>query len=112
MEGWEPGVYLPMEASELAFARAKSWSCAFLLFSLRYIEESSSEMPPDRNVTPGIAGGRHRSKVRTVVLAIVAGSDLSAASTPGTVMEGFNRDPSRSTPLSCNFAYTVVRTRS
>ena len=32
---------------------------------------------PDRKVTPGMAGGRQRSRVCTVILAMVAGSDLS-----------------------------------
>eukprot|EP00964_Phaeocystis_antarctica_P155908 scaffold125327_cov30-Phaeocystis_antarctica.AAC.1 len=32
---------------------------------------------PERKVTPGMAGGRQRSRVCTVILAMVAGSDLS-----------------------------------
>ena len=36
-------------------------------------------MPPERKVTPGIRGGRQRSSVRTVLCAIVAGSDLAFA---------------------------------
>ena len=36
-------------------------------------------MPPERKVTPGMRGGRQRSSVRTVLCAIVAGSDLAFA---------------------------------
>ena len=55
---------------------------------------------PERKVTPGMAGGRQRSSVCTVILAMVAGSDLSGHSTPGTVIEGLRSEPSRRTPLS------------
>ena len=47
-----------------------------------------------------MAGGRQRSSVCTVILAMVAGSDLSGHSTPGTVIEGLSSEPSRRTPLS------------
>ena len=55
---------------------------------------------PERKVTPGMAGGRQRSRVWTVILAMVAGSDLSGHATPGTVIDGLSREPSRRTPLS------------
>ena len=60
-------------------------------------------MPPERKVTPGMAPGTQRSSVRTVSCAISVGSDLSAASTPGTTMAGLRSEPSSMTPFSWIF---------
>ena len=49
---------------------------------------------------PGTVGGTQRLSVRTVVAAIVAGSDLSLQPTPGTDIDGLSSEPSSSTPHS------------
>ena len=51
---------------------------------------------------PGTAAGTQRSIVRTVVLATSSEPALLSLSAPETVIEGFNKLPSRKTPFSAH----------
>ena len=60
-------------------------------------EASSSDMPPDRKVMPGTAGGTVCCSTRVVARPISAAVDLGVKSEPARTMLGFKRVPSRST---------------
>lgn len=79
---------------------------------LRLTDASSSDIPPDKNMTPGTAAGTWRSKTVTVVAATSSGVGRSVQSAPGQVMEGLRREPSRYTPFSEHALYTAARTFS
>jgi len=62
-------------------------------------DASSSDYPPDKKVTPTIAGGMVLLKAKTVLCAISYPmiSFLLALVDPGVTMLGFNKHPSRKT---------------
>jgi len=62
--------------------------------ALRLREASSSDYPPERKVTPGIAGTMVLERVLTVYQAISYGVDLCGHEAPGVTMFGLRRRPS------------------
>ena len=62
--------------------------------SLRFNDASSSDWPPDRNVTPGSAGTIVRDSVLTVYQAISWEDFLSGHVAPGVIMFGLRSVPS------------------
>ena len=67
------------------------------LISLSASDASSSDMPPERKVTPGTAHGVVRCRTRTVACAISLAVACTLASEPERTMFGFRRVPSRRT---------------
>ena len=80
--------------------------------ALRLTEASSSDCPPDRKTTPGMAGGTVLDNAVTVALPTSAGEALTAADWPGVTMLGLSREPSRYTWWSLRALYTAARTVS
>jgi hypothetical protein len=76
------------------------------------MEASSSERPPERKVIPGTAGGTVLSRVLIVYSTILSGVTSSVHSAPRTVIKGFNKKPSKKTPLSTKTLYTIKKTFS
>ena len=66
-------------------------------------DASSSDMPPERNVMPGTAGGTVRESVRTVRTATSVMSALVPQASPERTMLGLRSVPSRRTWWSLSF---------
>ena len=80
--------------------------------ALRQREASSSDDPPDKNVTAGRAGTIVLERVRTVSHAISFGFDLFEHEAPGVTIFGFNKSPSISKCYLNNSAITADKTLS
>jgi len=75
--------------------RAQGFATPCIAFiALRFIEASSSDYPPDKNVTPGRAGTIVLERVLTVYHAISWEDALLGQEAPGVTMLGFKRRPS------------------
>ena len=83
---------------------------AFIAF--KFNEASSSDWPPERNVTPGKAGTIVRESVLTVIHAISSAVFLSGQLAPGVTMFGFKRVPSIIKWWSSIAFITAAKTRS
>ena len=65
--------------------------------SLSRLVASSSDMPPDRNTTPGISTGTCAVSTRIVSSAMSPSLRWSGLPFPGTIMLTFSSEPGRST---------------
>lgn len=70
----------------------------FMAFKLRVA--SSSDWPPDKNMTPGTEDGRVLARVMMVLSAISCGVDLLVQVVPGVIIFGLRSIPSKKTLLS------------
>jgi len=71
------------------------------LIALRFNEASSSLIPPDKKVTPTIAGVRDLDKAIAVLIPISYGVtfSLSGFYFPGVTIAGLRRHPSQKIPF-------------
>jgi len=65
-----------------------------LFIAHKFKEASSSDYPPERNVTPGRAGTIVLERVLTVYIAISPAFDLVGHDCPGVTMFGLSISPS------------------
>ena len=84
----------------------------YWLMAFRLTEASSSDWPPERKTTPGMAGGTVLERAVTVAFPTSAGVALTPEDWPGVTMLGLRRVPSRYTWWSLRALYTAASTVS